>query len=151
MNIRYMNMMTELCLVHERGEPIKEGCTAGISEAPYMLQDVYYETLEDAHENIKQYRSTKSGLITGPNNFKVYGVREFYIEKIKVDSTGRKILSYGPVEHCKFATYEDGEPEMLPEPPPVHKRCSLKGFDGHKEETVKLLSDVVKKKGKVTK
>lgn len=132
----YRIMMTERCELPETVS-MEPGCTDGFSEAPYLINDIVYDTLEDAEEVLKQYRSIKSGYITDSSFNRMYSAREFYIEKIKVGEYERKLKSYGAVKYAQFESFEKGrEPIFCTEPPEVIKWCHKKNYCGPVEENI---------------
>ncbi len=137
MKVGYRIMMTELCKVPHFIE-IKPGCTDGMCYAPYLVEEPVYYTMEEAEEKLAEYRSTATGSVTDRFGNKYKGVREFYIEKIKlVGEYDRKSASYGAVKYAEFMTYENGVPDFVPEPPPVIKWCKRKNYDGPAENCIR--------------
>lgn len=129
-------MMTECCELPE-SIPMESGCTNGFSEAPYLVDEIVYDTLKDAEEVLKNYRSIKSGFVTDSSFKRTYSAREFYIEKIKVGEYDRKLKSYGAVKYAEFETFEKGkEPVFCTEPPAVVKWCNRKNYCGSVEENI---------------
>lgn len=132
----YRIMMTERCEIPE-GIPLEPGCTDGISEAPYLIDEIVYYTLEDAEEALSKYKSIKSGAITDSLFRRVYSVREFYIEKIKLGEYERKLKTYGAVKYAEFEKFEKGkEPIFCSKPPAVIKWCKRKNYCGPVEESI---------------
>lgn len=128
--------MTELCEIPD-DVPIKPGCTDGFSEAPYLIDDIVYYSLEDAEEVLEKYKSISTGVITDSYLKRIHGVREFYIEKIKIGEYDRKLKSYGAVKYANFEVYEKGkEPVFCPVLPPVIKWCKRKNYSGPVEGSI---------------
>lgn len=128
--------MTELCEIPDI-ITIKPGCTDGFSETPYLIDDIVYYSLKDAEEILSKYKSIKTGAITDSSFKRIYGIREFYIEKIKIGEYDRKLKTYGAVKYPYFEIYEKGkEPVFCPEPPEVIKICKRKNYCGPIEENI---------------
>ena len=147
MNIKYgyRIMMTEHCEIPE-GIPLEPGCTDGIAEAPYLIDEIVYDKLEDAEEVLKKYKSIKSGAVTDSSFRKVYDVREFYIEKIKLGEFDRKLKTYGAVKYAEFENFEKGqEPIFCEKPPAVVKWCRRKNYCGAVEEHIEYKNKRKKK------
>lgn len=136
MRYGYRIMMTELCEIPE-SIPIQPGCTDGFSEAPYLIDDIVYYSIEDAEEVLEKYKSFSTGVVTDAYFKRIHGVREFYIEKIKIGEYDRKLKSYGAVKYADFEVYEKGkEPIFCPALPPVIKWCKRKNYSGPVEESI---------------
>lgn len=123
-NVRYAYriMMTEMCEI-PIAVNVKPGCTQGFSEEPELMDEVLYDTVEDAEISLGRFRSVATGIVMDRSAYKIRGVREFYIEKIKVGENDRKLLSYGAVRYALFEEYEDYIPSVCTEPPkPVKRR-----------------------------
>lgn len=136
MKYGYRIMMTERCEIPEN-IPIKPGCTEGFSEAPYLVDEIVYYSLEDAEEVLSKYKSLRTGAVTDSSFKRIYGVREFYIEKIKLGEYDRKLKSYGAVKYADFEVYEKGkEPVFCSDPPQVVKWCRRKNYCGPVEESI---------------
>lgn len=126
MRYAYRIMMTELCEI-PTAMSIKPGCTQGFSEDPDLMDEVLYDTVEDAAVSLARFRSIATGIVMDRSEHKVRGVREFYIEKIKVGANDRKLLSYGAVKYALFETFEDYVPSICTQPPkPVKKKKKRK-------------------------
>lgn len=137
MKYGYRIMMTEHCEIPDN-VPIEPGCTNGFSEAPYLIDEIVYDTIEDAQEVLSKYRSIKSGVIIDSNMNRSYDVREFYIEKIKIGEYERKLKSYGAVKYAEFESYETGrQPALCKKPPEVIKWCRRKNYCGSEESSIK--------------
>lgn len=122
MRYAYRIMMTEMCEIPAFIN-VKQGCTLGFSEDPELMDEVLYDTVEDAEISLKRFRSVATGIVMDRSSYKVRGVREFYIEKIKVGENDRKLLSYGAVRYALFENFEDYIPTLCTEPPkPVKRR-----------------------------
>ena len=122
MKYAYRIMMTELCEIPfpVQAQPV---CTQGFSENPELMDEILYENVEDAALKLEHFRSVATGVVMDWNHRKVRGVREFYIEKIKVGQNDRKLLSYGAVRYAEFQVYGENIPSICPEPPaPVKRR-----------------------------
>lgn len=123
-NLRYAYriMMTEMCVIPAFIN-VKQGCTLGFSEEPDLMDEILYDTVEEAEISLKRFRSISTGIIMDRSKYKVRGVREFYIEKIKVGENDRKLVSYGAVRYALFEDFEDYIPALCTEPPkPVKRR-----------------------------
>ncbi len=122
MKYAYRVMMTEMCEI-PASLSVKQGCTQGFSEEPELIDETLYDTVEDAAVSLSRFRSVATGIIMDRNEYRIRGVREFYIEKIKVGANDRKLLSYGAVKYALFETFEDYIPAICSEPPaPVKKK-----------------------------
>ncbi|MGN0630603.1 MAG: hypothetical protein ACI4JN_04675, partial [Ruminococcus sp.] len=88
-----------------------------------LMDEVLYDTVEEAEISLRRFRSVATGIVMDRNMYKIRGVREFYIEKIKVGENDRKLLSYGAVRYAMFEDFEDYIPAVCTEPPkPVKRR-----------------------------
>lgn len=122
MRYAYRIMMTELCEIPLMVQA-QPGCTQGFSENPELMDEILYDSIEDAAICLERYRSVATGIVMDCNMRKIRGVREFYIEKIKVGVNDRKLLSYGAVRYADFQVYGKDIPSVCPEPPaPVKRR-----------------------------
>lgn len=122
MRYAYRIMMTEMCVIPAFIN-VKQGCTLGFSEEPDLMDEILYDTVEEAEISLKRFRSISTGIIMDRSKYKVRGVREFYIEKIKVGENDRKLVSYGAVRYALFEDFEDYIPALCTEPPkPVKRR-----------------------------
>lgn len=121
MKYAYRIMMTEMCEIPTI-LAVKPGCTQGFSEEPELMDEVLYDTVEEADVSLARFRSVVTGIIMDRSQHKVRGVREFYIEKIKIGANDRKLLSYGAVKYASFETFEDYIPSICTQPPSPVKR-----------------------------
>lgn len=121
MKYAYRIMMTELCEIPQFVS-IQKGCTQGFSEEPELMDDILYDTVEEAEESLVKFRSVATGVVMDRFMRKVRGVREFYIEKIKVGEFDRKLLTYGAVRYAEFETYGNTVPAICTPPPKPVKR-----------------------------
>lgn len=121
MKYAYRIMMTEMCEIPTFIK-IKPGCTLGFSEEPDLVDELLYDTVDDALVSLNKFRSIVTGVIMDKSQHKVRGVREFYIEKIKIGANDRKLLSYGAVRYAAFETFEDYIPSICTQPPNPVKR-----------------------------
>lgn len=121
MKYAYRIMMTELCEIPPLVQ-IQPGCTQGFSENPELMDEILYDSAQEAAIELEHYRSIATGIVMDWNMRKVRGVREFYIEKIKVGQNDRKLLSYGAVKYAEFQLYGKDIPSICPEPPAPIKR-----------------------------
>ncbi len=122
MKYAYRVMMTELCVIPQFVS-IQKGCTQGFSEAPELVDDILYDTVDDATESLSRYHSIATGIIMDRFMKKTRGVREFYIEKIKVGEYDRKLVTYGAVRYAEFEAFSEAIPPICPLPPrPIKRR-----------------------------
>ncbi len=129
MGYGYRIMMTEMCEI-PGFVPAEPGCTEGFSDAPYLVEDIVYHSIEEAEEAFASYISYKTGIITDRYYNRIYGAREFYIEKIKTGQYERKISSYGAV---KYAPFGECCSCIIPAPPPVVRWCRRKNSEIREE------------------
>ncbi len=122
MKYAYRVMMTEMCEI-PASLSVKQGCTQGFSEEPELMDETLYDTVEEALASLSRFRSVATGIIMNRREYKTRGVREFYIEKIKVGANDRKLSSYGAVRYAPFEIYEDYIPAICTKAPrPVKRR-----------------------------
>ncbi len=121
MRYAYRIMMTEMCELPTILR-VKPGCTEGFSKEPKLIDEILYDTVEDAAVSLEKLKSVATGIIMDQYGYKIRGVREFYIEKILVIFKKRKLLSYGAVKYASFETFKDYLPSICPLPPcPIEK------------------------------
>lgn len=142
MKFGYRIMMTELCEIPEIVKQ-ERGCTQGFSEAPYLVEDIVYDDLEDAEEALSGYSSFMTGKVTDQYMQRVYGAREFYIEQIITGNYGKKLDSCGPIRYAEFMDCKGMD--CLPAPPPVVKWCRRKNNDCKPESCI-----TYKRKGRMS-
>lgn len=138
MKFGYRIMMTELCEIPEIVKQ-KQGCTQGFSEAPYLVEDVVYDSIAEAEKALSAYKSYVTGRVTDRYMQRVYGVREFYIEVIRVGAYGRKLSDNGAVKYAEFM--DCSKMDCLPAPPPVIKWCRRKNNDMRPESCITYKKD----------
>ncbi len=121
MKYAYRIMMTELCVIPQLVS-IQKGCTQGFSSEPEIVDDLLYDSVEEASHSLARFHSVATGIIMDRNMRKTRGVREFYIEKIKVGSYDRKLVTYGAVKYAEFEAFGDSVPYICPAPPKAVKK-----------------------------
>ncbi len=122
MKYAYRIMMTELCEIPPLVQ-VRPGCTQGFSEKPELMDEILYDTPQEASFALQRFHSVATGVVVDHTLRRVRGVREFYVEKIKVGQNDRKLLSYGAVRYADFEVYDKTVPAICPEPPkPVKRR-----------------------------
>ncbi len=130
----YRIMMTELCEIPDAVK-LEKGCTQGFSEAPYLVEETVYYDLKDAEEALAKYNSFATGMVTNSEFYRIYGAREFYIEKIKIGENDRKLKSYGAIKYAEFI--DCSKMDRVPDTPPVVKWCNRKNYGMKPEYSIK--------------
>ena len=121
MKYAYRIMMTEMCEIPVVLN-VRPGCSMGFSEKPEIMEEILYDTAEEAFKSFNRFRSVATGIVMDKNLRKTRGVREFYIEKIKVGADKRNPLSYGAVKYAPFEEFEDYVPSICSEAPEPVRR-----------------------------